>query len=385
MKKAILFGAGNIGRGFIGGLLSQSGYHVTFADVNQEILDAINKEQSYTIHICDAVCSQQEITNISALHSADPALVDAIAQAEIIATAVGLTILPRIAGTIAKGIVARKEAGCTQALNIIACENAIRASSQLKTAVYAHLDAAAAAYADEFVGFPDCSVDRIVPPVRNERLVDVSVEAFYEWNVEQASFKGEIPAITGMNLADNLMAYIERKLFTLNTGHAVTAYLGHLKGYKTVQESFRDPAIQKFVRDTMAESGRGLSQKHGFEEQAHMAYIEKISKRFQNEYLVDEVDRVGRSPLRKLAASDRLAMPLMTAKGFGLAYDHLAVGMAAAMLYQNPADAESVELQQKIAEMGVVGALEAVSGITDATVLQQVHGAYLAQQAMAVQ
>lgn len=382
MKKAILFGAGNIGRGFIGGLLAQSGYHVTFADVNQEILDALNASKGYTIHICDVECRQEVIENVSALHSADPALVGEIAQAEIIATAVGLTILPRIAGTIAKGIAQRQAEGSTQPLNIIACENAIRASSQLRDAVYTHLDEAGLAYADQYVGFPDCSVDRIVPPVRNERLVDVSVEAFYEWNVEQASFKGEIPAIAGMNLADNLMAYIERKLFTLNTGHAVTAYLGYLKGYETVQESFKDPAIQSFVRQTMAESGRGLSQKHGFDFQAHLAYIEKISKRFQNEYLVDEVVRVGRSPLRKLAPSDRLAMPLMTAKGFGLPYGHLAVGMAAALLYKNPADEESVALQQRIDAEGLIPALTAISGITDAEVLAKVESAYLALQPM---
>ncbi len=383
MKQAVLFGAGNIGRGFIGGLLAKSQYHVTFADVNQEILNAINEEKGYTIHICDEVCQEERITNVSAIHSADEQLIEVLAEAEVVATAVGLTILPRIAPTIAKAIARRQGEGSTQYLNIIACENAIRASTQLKEAVYTHLEGEAIAYADQYVGFPDCSVDRIVPPVHNEKLVDVSVEAFYEWNVERASFKGEIPNIEGMNLADDLMAYIERKLFTLNTGHAVTAYLGSLKGYETVQESFMDPAIQSFVRGTMEESGAGLAQKHGFDPEAHRAYIEKICKRFQNVYLVDEVDRVGRSPLRKLAPSDRLAMPLMTAKGYGLPYTHLAVGMAAAMHYQNPADEESVALQQRIQEEGVIPALRTISAITDDDVLHQVYAAYMALGAMA--
>ncbi len=99
-----------------------------------------------------------------------------------------------------------------------------------------------------YIGFPNCSVDRIVPPGKNENPLDVTVENFYEWNVEKQGFKGEIPTIVGMNLADNLMAYIERKLFTLNTGHAITAYIGYLKGYKTIEESIKDKFIYDIVK-----------------------------------------------------------------------------------------------------------------------------------------
>ena len=65
------------------------------------------------------------------------------------------------------------ERGITDCLNIIACENAIKASSQLKAAVYEILDEKGKAYADQYVGFPDCSVDRIVPPVKSENFIDV--------------------------------------------------------------------------------------------------------------------------------------------------------------------------------------------------------------------
>ena len=76
--------------------------------------------------------------------------------------------------------------------------------------------------------------------MKSENILDVVVENYYEWNVEEKAFKGEIPKIEGMNLVDNLMAYIERKLFTLNTGHAITAYFGYLKGYRTIDESIND-------------------------------------------------------------------------------------------------------------------------------------------------
>ena len=147
-----------------------------------------------------------------------------------------------------KGLQKRKQNDVKKCLQIIACENAIQASSQLKEAVYALLDDAQKAYAKTYIGFPNCAVDRIVPPVKSENFIDVVVESYYEWNVEQSAFKGEIPAIEGMHLAENSMAYIERKLFTLNTGHAITAYLGYLKGYKTVDESIADAKIYEIVK-----------------------------------------------------------------------------------------------------------------------------------------
>ena len=247
MKKAIQFGAGNIGRGFIGAVLEKAGYHVVFADVNEQIVDRINRDKGYTVQIMDTVCEEVRITDISAVDSRSPELAQQIAEAEIVTTAVGLTILPRIAGAIAAGIEARREQGVEQPLNVIACENGVRATSQLKAAVLTHLDAAGQAYCEQYVGFPDCSVDRIVPPVKSENPIDVVVERFFEWNVERAAFKGAVPEIPGMNPADNLIAYIERKLFTLNTGHAITAYLGRMKGYMTICQSISDEQIHAVV------------------------------------------------------------------------------------------------------------------------------------------
>ena len=376
MKKAIQFGAGNIGRGFIGALLEEAGYHVVFADVNKEVIDKINADKCYTVHIMDVECSELKITNISGVDSTKEEVLEEIKEAEIITTAVGLTILPRIAPTIAKGIVLRQKAGVKSNLNIIACENAIKASSQLKEAVYAQLDDAAKAYAQEYIGFPDCSVDRIVPPVKSENFIDVVVENYYEWNVEQAAFKGAIPEIKGMNLADNLMAYIERKLFTLNTGHCITSYLGFLKGYATIDESIADEKIYTIVKAAMTESGNGLIQKYSFDKQAHMKYIDKIIGRFKNPYLKDDVARVGREPLRKLSESDRLIKPLMTAVGYGLPVDNIILGIGAALHYDNAADSQSVELQQKIKECGISATIKEISGISDESLLQKIEKAY---------
>ena len=374
--KAIQFGAGNIGRGFIGALLSKAGYDVVFADVNKEIINKINEDKKYTIHVMDVDCEEIVVENISGVISINDEILNEIKEAEIITTAVGLVILPRIAPTIAKGIQLRKEAGIKTSLNIIACENAIKASSQLKAEVLKHLNEEEKAYLEEFVGFPDCSVDRIVPPVKSENILDVVVEKFYEWNVEEKAFKGSVPKIEGMNLADNLMAYIERKLFTLNTGHAITAYIGNLKGYSTIDESIKDEKIYGIVKKAMQESGLGLVEKHKLDKEAHFKYIDKIIGRFKNPYLKDDVSRVGREPLRKLSDSDRLVKPLMTARSYDLSVDNLLLGVGAALHYNNEQDAQSVKLQALIKEKGIKGAISEVGNINDDDLLDKIDKAY---------
>ena len=365
MKKAIQFGAGNIGRGFIGALLAKSGYHVVFADVNEEIINRINDDKHYTIHIMDVECKDEKIENISGVISTSDEILEEIRTSDIITTAVGPVVLPRIASTIAKGIKLRKVTGVTSNLNIIACENAIKASSQLEEEVKKYLNEEEIAYLDKYVGFPNCSVDRIVPPVKSENILDVVVENFYEWNVEEKAFKGEIPKIDGMNLADNLMAYIERKLFTLNTGHAITAYFGYLKGYNTVDESIKDEVIHDLVKKAMIESGQGLIAKYNFDKEEHFKYIDKIIGRFKNPYLKDDVARVGREPLRKLNENDRLIKPLMTAKSFNLDIDNLLLGVGAALNYNNEEDSQSVELQNLISEKGVKESLAHVANLAE--------------------
>ena len=376
MKKAVQFGAGNIGRGFIGALLSQAGYHVTYADVAEVIIDKINEDKMYTVHVMDVNCEDQPITNISGVNSTKPEAIDVIAEADVVTTAVGLVILPRIAPTIAAAIEKRMTNGVKVPMNMIACENAIRATSQLKAAVYGILSEEGKAYADEYVGFADCAVDRIVPPVKSANFIDVVVESYYEWDVEKCGFKGEIPQIPGMTLVDDLMAYIERKLFTLNTAHCITAYLGKLRGLATIDQAIADPEIFAIVYAAMKESGAGLVKKYGFDADKHAAYIDKIIGRFKNPYLQDDVTRVGREPLRKLSPTDRLISPLTTAAGFGLPVDHLIVGIGAALRYDNPEDKQSVELQAKIAEMGVRAAAAEVTGLTDDTILDAIVAEY---------
>ena len=363
MKKAVQFGAGNIGRGFIGAVLAKAGYEVVFADVVDLLLDAINKRQGYVVHVMDTDKYDIEIKGIRAVNSNNPESSDELVDADIVTTAVGLRILRFIAPAIANGIKKRKAQGVEEPLHIIACENGLRATSQLKDQVLALLSDEEKEWTKTHVSFPDSAVDRIVPPVHCKDLLDVAVEEFYEWDVEKSAFLGTVPVIEGMNLVDNLEAYIERKLFTLNTGHATAAYLGAIRGYQTIGESIDDPEIYAVVKGAMTQSGDALIKKFGFHEDAHYAYIERILKRFQNPYLKDLCNRVGREPIRKLAPNDRLILPMLTAKGFGLPYDQLLLSIGAALHFNNAEDGQSSQLQMNIRTAGLRSSILMYTGL----------------------
>ena len=102
---ALHFGAGNIGRGFIGALLHHSGYEVVFADVNETMVSLLNEKKEYTVELADGGRQTETIGPVSAINSAkqEQELYRLINDAAIITTAVGPNVLKFIAPSIAKG------------------------------------------------------------------------------------------------------------------------------------------------------------------------------------------------------------------------------------------------------------------------------------------
>lgn len=356
---ALHFGAGNIGRGFIGLLLQQSGYEVCFADVNSEIVDLINERKEYKVVLANKEQTETTVTNVSAINSANKSelVEEAMLSADLITTAVGPNILAIIAPMIAKGL--RKRASITnKPLNIIACENMISGSAFLKEKVYEHLTEEERNKFDLLYGFPNSAVDRIVPNQLNEDKLMVKVEPFFEWVIEQTAWVGEKPAIEGATFVDDLAPYIERKLFTVNTGHAAIAYVGSVYGFHPIAEAVQNDRVHQIVSGALQESGRVLINKYGFSNEQHQGYIEKIIGRFKNEYIVDDVKRVGRSPLRKLGIHDRLFAPALEYfHEFQEAPVHLCKVIAAALLFTSNEDQEAIELQNKLKDEGVLAVL----------------------------
>lgn len=367
-KIAVHFGAGNIGRGFIGLLLAKSGYSVYFVDVNEAIIDELNIKGKYSVIIAGRENETIEVENVGGISGRDEAaVVEKLMLADIVTTAVGVNVLPIIAKTISKAIEGMAKSKRGKKLNLLACENAVGNSDILKKSVYENLTEEAKKYADENLGFPNTTVDRIVPEAREDKkdILTVSVEPFFEWNVEKNKIVGDSPNIDGMKLVENLPAYIERKLFTLNTAHAITAYLGYQKNIGYIHQAINHEEIRETVKGAMSEVGNALVKKHGFDMREHQKYMDKIIARFENEALADPVERVGRDPIRKLGPSDRLIAPARTALSYGIVPEYLIEGICAALSFKTQSDPKSIELSQMLESKGIEGVLKEICGLSE--------------------
>ena len=95
----------------------------------------------------------------------------------------------------------------------------------------------------------------------------------------------------------------------------------------------------------------------------------------------DVFERVGRQPLRKLSAGDRLIKPLLGTLEYGLPHANLVIGIAAAMHYRSEEDPQAQELAALIDEKGPQAALAQVSGLdANSDVVLEAVNAYNAKK-----
>ena len=368
-RLAVHFGAGNIGRGFIGAVLQDAGYHVVFADVNEGLISALREKGSYNLTELGnkpTTRTYSDFTAFSSLADSEQ-LINQIAQADIVTASVGAPILGKIAPTIEAGIRARTMPG---KLIVMACENAIDASDMLFDAM---LDRELVATRAVFL---NTAVDRIVPIQPEGSEPDVAVEDFSEWVIDIARLDGKLD-LPGATLVSNLGPFIERKLYTVNTAHLATAYLGQLAGHQTIVEALGDSKILNETAAVLSETSKVLIAKHKLDRKRHEAYVAKTLARLANPAVDDEIVRVGRQPLRKLAKNERLIGPaLYFAEHFGEPERLLSV-VSAALSFQSDNEPEvqrlglllaSLTTDEFVAEVFGVGSHQALHKYLVATV-----------------
>ena len=352
-----MYGGGKIGRGFIGRKLVDSGFDVCFLDNVQPLVDALNREQRYTVRIATEADSRDvTVSPVSALYSEGEEALDAIADCDLLCTAVGANSLPDIAAVIAKAAALRMMRG-GRPLDIIICENQLAADVILRDNVYPRLDDAARVWADRNLGFVPacigCTVPAPTPEMQRESPLLLCMEPYMDLPVDRTAFKGEIPEIVGLIPFEPFEYYIQRKLFVHNGAHAMCAYLGWQKGYTYIHESIADPEIHAAVHAHMRAVADALVARYGEKVRGDVdRNIEDLLRRFKNSAIMDTLARVGADPIRKLRRNDRIVGAALFEMENGVDPAPTLRAIAAALRFDAPGDAKADALREAFREKG---------------------------------
>lgn len=362
MKKFLMYGAGNIGRGFIGQLFSEAGYSVGFIDINKEIIARLNNDKEYPVGIVSNKGVEDVIVkNVYGIDGSDTELVsEEIACADVMATAIGVNVLKFIAKPIALGLKKRFERNA-KPLNIIICENLIGADEFLKGLICEQIPEYAERINNE-IGFVEASIGRMVPVLSEDKKqgnpLRVHVEPYDYLPLDKNAFKCDIPEVDKIYPFTPFNLFIQRKLFMHNMSHATTAYLGYLRDYEYIYEAIADFDIKYVAFKALTQSALAVSKENGVEIKGLISHAEDLLYRFANKALADTVARVGRDTKRKLSSNDRLIGAIKLCEKHDLPCEYLCIGVAAGLNFNPDGDQASQEVYADASKNGARTALK---------------------------
>ena len=310
LNRAIIFGAGNIGRSFIGNIFSSNGWKVIFVDANAALVKELNLKKEYRIIIKINHKPDEEllVKNIEAIHSSETdKIIELLTECTLCATSVGQNALPKVIPLIAEGIKIRKRQSAPP-LDIIIAENIRNGADYFRKLFKEN------GLPGDEAGLIETSIGKMVPimsedDLRKDNLV-LHAEEYNTLILDRKGFKNRVPGFPEIKAVENIAAWVDRKLFIHNLGHAASAYLGFKKypDRKLISEVLEDDQLKLQVRKAMSEAAAALlcEYQDDFTLQDLTEHTEELLIRFQNKALGDSVFRVGRDLSRKLGRDDRI-------------------------------------------------------------------------------
>lgn len=328
--KIVIFGAGKIGRSFIGQLFSRGGYEVVFIDIYKPVIDELNRRRSYQVLIKAEKEEVLNIVNVRGVYADDlPSVAAEVASTGIIAVCVGLNGLSNLFPALVHGLIQRYETDDCAAVDIIIAENMRNADAYFRNELSNLLPGGYPI--DRLIGLVETSIGKMVPIMLKKDIESDILQVFAEpYNtliLDQRAFRNPVPVIDGLSPKENMKAWVDRKAFIHNLGHAAAAYIGYLHhpNFTFLHEVLAAEEVLHPVRAAMLQSADLLMHKYPgeFTTEDLTGHIDDLLARFQNKFLGDTVFRVGCDLMRKLGPEDRLAGAIRTAIGFDLPYDRI--------------------------------------------------------------
>lgn len=332
MKKLVQWGAGNIGRSFIGQIFAKNGWEVTFVDVDTKLVQTLSESGAYRVITVSGDQSETlEVKGIKAIHAGDDEkLAQAVAEADCISFSVGKNILPRVVPVVAGLIARRYRRFPDKPVDILISENVQDGAAYFRQLLGQGLPPDFPF--NMYIGLVETSLGKMVPIQSGSDPLTMYAEPYNTLIVDKLGFIGRIPEFPEIEAVTPIEAWVAKKLYIHNLGHAATAYLGYKHNPRAayIWQALEIPAVANEVRLAMIQAGAVLRVEFPgvFSVADIQEHIDELLHRFANRALGDTLHRVGRDLARKLCWDDRLAGALL------LARKHCLPGTAIAEAYR---------------------------------------------------
>jgi mannitol-1-phosphate 5-dehydrogenase len=357
--RAVIVGPGKIGCGYLSPLFRDAGWDVVLSARTPEQAERICAAGGFGVRITGSGVTR-ELRDVPAVATGTPAFDQAIASADLVVTCLGVSQVRALGPTLASALATRnpclplqvwvvENQDCAPVLEQSVRTAAARAGLPLPPVGFAGAVAEVAVSRGDWHG-----VERPVfvgDPIRRLR-------------VDESALVAPLPRLPAVEATPCYRARLQEKLFVFNAGHALCAYLGTLRGHRSIDAAVRDRFLRPLIAGSMLEAARALASAYpGLNGDVHEC-VAKVMRRFEDAELADPVDRVARDPLRKLRPNDRLvgAAKLVRAT-VGRVPRHFALGIAGALLYRNEQDEEALRLSRMLERQGLARVLQAVCGL----------------------
>lgn len=375
-KTFVQFGAGNIGRSFIGRLFAEAGYRVVFIDVDSRLVSLLNERRSYPVVVKqnDRPDQVRLIGGVSAIDGRDrEAVIDVLTQADGMATSVGQRGLQAVLPLLAAAL-ALRAANNAPPLDLIIAENLRSGAAWFRQNLGPLLPEGFDL--DSRLGLVETSIGKMVPIMPQDALNEDPLQLFAEpydtLIVDRLGFRREVPALAGLKPVNNITAWVDRKLFLHNMSHAALAYLGYQANPELIYcwQAMELPAVVDAVRAALLQSAAALNRAYpdDLSQEELAAHADDLLNRYRNRALGDTLHRVGRDLGRKLAHEDRLIGACLLAAKHGLPFDSLVPPIRAALKFAAPDEQGRVgeadqRILQAVAERGPRAVLGEIAGL----------------------
>lgn len=320
VKKAVVIGSGQTGRGYVGRFLFEKNYDITLIDSNPELIDLLKEDRAFTIHFYSKDRTPLHIDNLRACLSHSEEAKQAIYDADFIFTSVGEQNLYEVALQLKEGLEGKEK--CTK---IVTAENGINPGKVLRTEMEKQNITAPYIISMTAVFCSTVKLDKT-------RLDILSMNEYYfpydADELDSLDFEGAVPI-------HNFEKFLKRKIYTYNCLAGLISYCGYVKGYEVYGDAANDPDISLAMDTLLKDLNPVLQDYFQITKEDQEEFAQRALRKMKDKDILDFNIKNGRAPKRKLGPTERIMSPMNILKDHGRDYAIMEFVAAAALVYWN--------------------------------------------------